>query len=417
MGKHKKVTCRICNKTMRSDNLKRHNSQHEKKNDPNLLLVDKLEDHVLKDGMENYLHEKEEEFQKLKEKGKEVYEILGKGKVSEASLPKNLKEALDLYVMQDETFDCKDAELKPWQAELLEEINNLTDRKIIWVVGKSCGEGKTWLQKYIKSKFGVRRVVSGISIKSATASIYYCLTKQPLSTADIFLFNIGKAKKVGEVVNYEVLEDLKDGAAFSSKYNSQQLKIKTPNIVIVFSNEKPDTKQLAMDRWKLFYIENESLVEKQVVKNGDYNNSIIPKRKKQNIEELTDEELEKLEDELCQNLCWCGYHICNENDEDNLLLGIDIFMLRQNYDNDEVKNKFRCLACSYASEEMQNTNKHFMENHRDSFRFPCSDCKIKFKTIKELKIHYAAKHFKKNIKKKRAFIIGPGYGVIDVSTY
>ena len=263
---------------MRSNNLKRHNIQHEKKNDPNLLPVNKLEDHVLKDGVEKYLLEKEEEFQKLIEKGKEVYEILGKGKVSETSLPKNMKEALNMYIMQDETFENKDAELKPWQAELLEEINNPTDRKIIWVVGKSCGEGKSWLQKYIRSKFGVRRVVSGISIKSATPSIYYCLMKQPLSTADIFLFNIGKAKKVGEAVNYEVLEDLKDGAAFSSKYNSQQLKIKTPNIVIVFSNEKPDTSELAIDRWKLFYIENDFLVEKQVVKNG-YNNSIIPKRK------------------------------------------------------------------------------------------------------------------------------------------
>ena len=291
---------------MRSNNLKRHNIQHEKKNDPNLCPVNKLEDLVLKDGMEKYLLEKEEEFQKLIEKGKEVYEILGKGKVSEASLPKNMKEALDMYVMQDETSDNKDAELKPWQTELLEEINNPTERKIIWVVGKSCGEGKTWLQKYIRSRFGVRRVVSGISIKSATPSIYYCLMKQPLSTADIFLFNIGKAKKVGETVNYEVLEDLKDGAAFSSKYNSQQLKIKTPNVVIVFSNEKPVTSELAIDRWKLFYIENDSLVEKHVVKNGDYNNSIIPKRKKLKIEELTDEELEKLEDELCLNLCWRG---------------------------------------------------------------------------------------------------------------
>ena len=401
MGKHKQVTCRICNKTMRSNNLKRHNIQHEKKNDPNLLPVNKLEDHVLKDGMEKYLLEKEEEFQNLIEKGKEVYEILGKGKVSEASLPKNMKEALNMYVMQDETFDNKDAELKPWQAELLEEINNPTDRKIIWVVGKSCGEGKSWLQKYIRSKFGVRRVVSGISIKSATPSIYYCLMKQPLSTADIFLFNIGKAKRVGEAVNYEVLEDLKDGAAFSSKYKSKQLKIKIPNVVIVFSNEKPDTKQLAMDRWKLFYIENDFLVEKQVVKNGDYNNSIIPKRKKQNIEELTDEELEKLEDELCLNLCWRGYHICNEKDEDNLLLGIDRYMLRRNYYNDDVKNKFKCLACSYANEEIEDVNKHFMEKHRDTFRLPCSDCNMKFKTIEELKVHYAAKHFKKTKKKKR----------------
>ena len=75
-----------------------------------------------------------------------------------------MKEALDLYVMQRETFNNK-------EVELLEEINNPTDRKIIWVVDKSFGESKTLLQKYISSRFGVRRVVSG-SIKFATASIF-----------------------------------------------------------------------------------------------------------------------------------------------------------------------------------------------------------------------------------------------------
>jgi hypothetical protein len=188
---------------------------------------------------------------------------------------------------------------------------------------------------------------------------------------------------------------------------------------MVFSNEKPDTKQLAMDRWKLFCIENDSLEEKQVVKNGDYNNSIIPKRKKPKIEELTAEELEKLEHELCLNLCWCGNHICKEKDEDNLLLGIDRYMLRSNYYNDDVKNKFKCLACNYASEEMKDANKHFMENHRDTFRLPCIDCNVKFKTIEELKVHYAAKHFKKNIKKMRSVIMGEDYstGYVDDSSY
>ena len=155
------------------------------------------------------------------------------------------------------------------------------------------------------------------------------------------------------------------------------------------------------------------------MKNGDYNNSIIPKRKKQNIEELTDEELEKLEDELCLNLCWRGYHICNEKDGDNLLLGIDRYMLRRNYYNDDVKNKFKCLACNYASEEIEDANKHFMEKHRDTFRLPCIDCNMNFKTIEELKVHYAAKHFKKTIKKKRCVLMGEDYstGYVDDSTY
>ena len=143
MGKNKQVKCRICNKTMRSNNFTRHIIQHEKKNDPNLSPVNKLENQVLKDGLEKYLLEKTEEFKELIEKGKEVYEILGKGEALEKALPKDMKEALDLYVMQGETFNNKDVELKPWQAKLLEEIKNPTDRHIIWIVGKACGEGKT----------------------------------------------------------------------------------------------------------------------------------------------------------------------------------------------------------------------------------------------------------------------------------
>ena len=121
-----------------------------------------------------------------------------------------------------------------------------SQRKITWVVDKSCGEGKLWFQKYVKSLYGTRKVVSGINLRANTASICHVLSKQPLSTADIFLFNIGKAKKKTDAVNYEVLEDLKDGDAFAAKYNSQQLKIRTPNVVMVFSNEKPNTNQLAM---------------------------------------------------------------------------------------------------------------------------------------------------------------------------
>ena len=46
------------------------------------------------------------------------------------------------------------------------------------------------------------------------------LSKQPLSTADRFFFNIGNAKKTADALNYEVLENRKDGDAFTAKYNS-----------------------------------------------------------------------------------------------------------------------------------------------------------------------------------------------------
>ena len=419
---------------MRSDVLTRHMKQHEKRNEDepvtNISVTNniytstddsmniKMEKSETKDELRKHLIKMENDYQEKIALGKDIYKMVGEGIVSFQALSNPMKVAVETYTQHQEDFrDVGDVSLKPWQAKLLEEIKNPTDRHIIWVVGKACGEGKSWFQKYLKSLFGTRRVVYGINIKANTPSICHVLSKQSLATADIFLFNLGKSKKKSDEVNYEVLEDLKDGDAFASKYNSQQLKIKTPNVVIVFSNEKPDTKQLAIDRWKLFYIENDSLEEKKVVKNGDDSSYIVHKRKKQNIGNLSDEELEKLEDELCLNLCWRGYHVCLEKDEDNLLLGIDIPYLRWCIYNDDVKNKFKCLACSYASEEMEDVNKHFMEKHRDTFRLQCIDCNKKFKTIYELKVHYAAKHFKKNIKKKRSVIMGPDDGYVDDSTY
>ena len=323
--------------------------------------------------------------------GENVYMILGEGEGSEDSLPKEMKEALDIYMKQAQELHHNNVELKPWQKELLEYIDNPTQRQIIWIVGKSCGEGKSWFQKYVKSIYGTRKVVSGINLRAKTPSICHVLSKQPLSTADIFLFNIGKAKKKTDAVNYEVLEDLKDGDAFAAKYNSQQLKIRTPNVVMVFSNEGPDTNQLAIDRWKLLYITDDNLEVRQVIKNG---NSTCTTKKKKKLD-LTEEEMQNLEDELCLNLCWCGFHVCNPKDEDNFLLGIDTAFLRSvNYDH-TVKEKFRCEKCSFYSADMKDVNQHYMEHHRDTHMFPCWECDKKFKTIEELKTHYAKQHFGK----------------------
>ena len=85
---------------------------------------------------------------------------------------------------------------------------------IIWVVGKSCSEGKTWLQNYIEYKYQNRRVVSGISLQTKTGNITHALTKHPLSTADIFLFNIAKSVDTSTEINYKMLESIKAVIAF-----------------------------------------------------------------------------------------------------------------------------------------------------------------------------------------------------------
>ena len=389
MGNHKQVLCKICYKTMRSDHLRGHMKIHEE-NGGSKRKYDEMEEDG--EALKKYLIEKTNEYKAKITLGKEVYLILGEGEVLEQALPEEMKDALDIYIKQAPEVNQSNVELKPWQKDLLEYMNHPTQRQIIWIVGKSCGEGKSWFQKYVKSVYGTRKVVSGINLRSNTASICHVLSKQPLSTADIFLFNIGKAKTKTDAVNYEVLEDLKDGDAFAAKYNSQQLKIRTPNVVMVFSNERPDTNQLAIDRWKLLYITDDNLEEKKVIKNG---NGTCTTEKK-NKSKLSEQQMQNLEDELCLNLCWCGFHVCNPKDEDNFLLGIDTAYLRSvNYDH-TVKEKFRCEKCSFYSVNMKDVNQHYMDHHRDNHMFPCWECNKKFKTIVELKTHFAKLHFNKN---------------------
>ena len=59
--------------------------------------------------------------------------------------------------------------------------------------------------------------------------------------------------------------------------------------------------------------------------------------------------MQNLEDELCMNLCYCGYHVCNPKHENNMLLGKDTAYLRRVNHNHAVKEKFRCEKCSFHS--------------------------------------------------------------------
>ena len=293
---------------------------------------------------------------------------------------------------------------------------NPTHREVIWVVGEKTDEGKSYFQKYIKAVFGTPRVVSGINLKTSSKNICQSLRKYQLATVDIFLFNLGKSLKKYEEVNYELLEDLKDGDAFAEKYDSQKLKIKTPNVVMVFSNYNPQAKELATDRWQVFHIVNEELEEREG-KNFVYSYDFIKKEKNKGkskhsapyedkkkkeekkkhseaVEEkkLSSKELQEIDDEICLNLCWCGYHKCEKDDKFNMLMGVDVKYLRKVNYNRDVEKKFKREECPFDSTEMEDVKKHFMKNHRENYMYKCWECEEQLKTIDELKTHYTKFH-------------------------
>ena len=236
----------------------------------------KFEDNDSDDDLEKEMVKDNNKYKRKIKLGRKVYKILGRTDIEQGSLALDRKEALDIYMThKSDYFTDKVVQLKPWQESLLEYVQKPCDREIFWVVGKEGNEGKSWFQKYVKSWLGARRVVTGIDIKANNASIFQALRKCPIVTADIFLFNIGKSKKKFDVINYDALEAMKDGEAFASKYDSQQLKIRVPNVVMVFSNSPPNISQLAKVRFEVFHIINDQLQKRNMVKNGNNKNQIM----------------------------------------------------------------------------------------------------------------------------------------------
>ena len=86
-------------------------------------------------------------------------------------------------------------------------------------------------------------------------NINYLISTQSTTCKDIFLFNINRTVNDNDIA-YNTLESIKDGFLTSSKYLSKTIKLKTPNIVMVFSNSFPDREQLSRDRWIILEIKD-----------------------------------------------------------------------------------------------------------------------------------------------------------------
>ena len=289
MGNNKKITCRKCFRVMRKDNLKRHMERHENENYQNETICSSSitsstttlnkESNFSLDTTKTYevsplkseemikrLIKDDKEYKYNVAWGKQIYEYVNKYGIKEESLCPEYKELLDVYMKQRNMIDIDNVILRTWQTSLLEYMVP-TNREVIWIIGTKGNEGKSWFQEFLESKFGWHRVICSMDIKMKKGNICQALRKRSLMTTNMFLFDVGKGA-TDENVNYDVLEKIKNGRIVADKYNTAELKFQTPNIVIVFSNEKPDIEKLSKDRWKIFKIIGEDLLD--VTKNIKY---------------------------------------------------------------------------------------------------------------------------------------------------
>lgn len=127
--------------------------------------------------------------------------------------------------------------LRTWQHKLIVDLQGEPDaRKIIWYVDFVGNTGKSWLTKTI--------LAGGDSIafeNSRGLDIKHAYNGQKIA-----IFDLTRSQE--SYFNYGVLESIKNGVMFSSKYESQMKLFKQPHVV-VFANWPPDTTKLSEDRW------------------------------------------------------------------------------------------------------------------------------------------------------------------------
>ena len=256
------LECPVCKQTMRSDNLKRHKLKKHKNFNFQVTTIVKanVEDNGIPSNqdLESEILANDKLLDEKIELGEKISKVLMNTKTKEESLSKKHKEAFDLYQSRKFAIDLNDdIKLYPWQQQAMDFIQKPSHREVIWVKGARGNEGKTWFQNYVQSLLGCDKVIQ-LDLKNSIGNIMQILRKQPLSTLDTFMFNDARSG-LRETRCYDVLENIKDGRSIASKYSSEIIQFKTPNVVIVFSNADPDMTQLSKDRWKVFYINKDGL--------------------------------------------------------------------------------------------------------------------------------------------------------------
>ncbi len=284
MGRNRRVSCTTCGKHMRSDHLHNHEKVHFKAMKKNLLIEADEIGHEIQQSTSSENEKKRELNGKSDNdaeipdidalrcdllKGKKLYQdkiemgaqislIIEEDDIDEESLTKEQKEVLSLHRKRIPRFDFTTTELRTWQQQTMIFFDFPSERTVIWITGNKGNEGKSWFQSYVHAYYGFNRVAR-VDLRIKHANICNVLKKRTLGSIDIFLFNDARSVSGEDHNLYRILEDIKDGQATASKYDNDNIRFKTPNIVLVFSNQYPITSKLSRDRWKIFHIKNSEL--------------------------------------------------------------------------------------------------------------------------------------------------------------
>jgi hypothetical protein len=132
----------------------------------------------------------------------------------------------------------------PWQSELKEILeDDPHPRQIYWVYDSVGNNGKSFFVRHMMTMFPDDTF---FNTGGKTSDIAYAYNGQKYVFFDY-------AREKADSVNYQVMEQFKNGMMFSTKYNSIQKVFNIPHVVVM-ANFKPEQGKFSMDRLRLFQL-------------------------------------------------------------------------------------------------------------------------------------------------------------------
>lgn len=145
---------------------------------------------------------------------------------------------------------------RPWQIDIIEMIKTKADDRSINVIFDTQGNrGKSFLAAYC-AQHGLARVLPSLNDYKDICQFAMSL---PAKNAYFLDMPRGIPKKHLNGI-YSGLENLKNGWLFDIRYHAKEMWIEPPHIW-VFSNVLPDRNVLSADRWKIWTILEDELVD------------------------------------------------------------------------------------------------------------------------------------------------------------
>lgn len=130
---------------------------------------------------------------------------------------------------------------KPWQTDLLNELEQPVDRRdVIWYYDEVGNTGKSEVSRFLGCTKSIYQITGG-----KQADILYGYNNQNIVIYDLPRTYVDNMSHI-----YNTVENFKNGYFLSTKYESRQRIFKRPHIVVM-ANFLPDVNGVSKDRWDI----------------------------------------------------------------------------------------------------------------------------------------------------------------------